>query len=639
MKKTTGIENFSTSKIYFWILIYLLILSNLSVSSFGQQPSDVPIDGIAATAHPLASQAALEIFKKGGNAVDAAVAAAFAIGVVEPDGSGIGGGGGMLIYLNKQKKAFYINYYQRASSKILDVNFNSKIDSKSAKAVLVPGTVAGLTLALEKYGSLPLAAVMAPAIRYAQDGFPIDETLSKIILDNVELLQKYPSTEKLYLREGFPLGLGDTLKNPELAQTLTLIAEKGMAGFYDGEVAKKMSDDVTKEGGALTLNDLRNYKAEVVEPVEGSYRGYKIYSAAAPQSGSTVIETLNMLENENLLKLGHFSHSVECLHLMAEAMRRAYADRGSYLDDPKFEHIPTIGLTSKAYAKTRYEDIDRSVAEPKEYRKTKEGNPAGFDYVGTKSNQEEVKTKSDKQTIIDDKDDEGASSYDRWGDDIFDKFGGRKKKVQQKVETEDTTDVEHDAIEQEASVPGEGGHTTHLSIMDKDGNMVTLTQTLGTFFGSGLTTSGVLMNCGMSNFSVATAINSIKPNKQPRSSIAPTILVKDGKPFMAVGSPGAARIVATVVQLIVNVVDFSMDAESANNAPRFFCQRNDDYLSLESRISPDVQEGLKQKGHRLKVYGDFDLFFGGVQLIVFDKLKNKYVGSADPRRGGVAMGD
>jgi gamma-glutamyltranspeptidase / glutathione hydrolase len=630
---------FYSNKIFLCTLIFLLILPTVFIGTAGQQSGDVPVDGIAATAHPLASQAALEILKKGGNAVDAAVAAAFAVGVVEPDGSGLGGGGGMLIYLAKQNKAVYINYYAKASSKINEVNFNPKIDSKTAKAILVPGTVAGLTLALEKFGTLPLTTVLQPAIRYANDGFAIDETLSKIILDNIEMLQKYPSTEKIYLRDGFPLGMGDTIKHVELAQTLRLIAEKGRAGFYDGEVAKKIVDDVTREGGAITLGDLHDYVADIVEPVEGSYRGYKIYSASAPHSGSTVIEILNILENENLQKLGHFSQSVECLHLMAEAMRRAYADRGAYLDDPKFEHIPIKGLTSKAYAKTRFADIDRSIVEPKEYRKTKEGNPASYDYAGTSDNKEEVKPAEEKPTIFNDKDDEGASSYDKWGDDIFDKFGGIKKKVEKKVGVEDTVDVEQETVEQEASVPGEGGHTTHLSIMDKDGNMVTLTQTLGTFFGSGLTTSGVLMNCGMSNFSVSTAINSVKPNKQPRSSIAPTILVKDGKPYLAVGSPGAARIVATVAQLVVNVVDFGMDAEAANNAPRFFCQKNDDYLSLEARISPEVQEGLKKKGHRIKVYGDFDLFFGGVQLIMFDKNKNKYTGSADPRRGGAAMGD
>jgi gamma-glutamyltranspeptidase/glutathione hydrolase len=182
-----------------------------------------------------------------------------------------------------------------------------------------------------------------------------------------------------------------------------------------------------------------------------------------------------------------------------------------------------------------------------------------------------------------------------------------------------------------------GGHTTQISVMDRDGNLVSLTQTLGTFFGSGVTASGVLLNNGMSNFASTARVNAVRPNKQPRSSIAPTILLKDGKPFMVLGSPGAARIPATVVTLIVNAVDYGLDAEQTNNAPRFLCQRSDQYLSLESRFSPEAQEGMQKKGHQLRLYGDYDLFFGGAQIILVDST-GTMCGSADPRRGGTAMG-
>lgn len=594
-------------------------------------------DVMVATAHPLASQAAIEMLQKGGNAVDAAVAAAFAVGVVEPDGSGLGGGGGMVIYLNKEKKSFYINYYQRGSEKVLNINFDSKSDSKTAKAITVPGTVAGLTLALEKFGTLPLAVVLEPAISYAEDGFPVDETLSKIILDNLSHLQKYSTTENIYLREGFPLVEGDTLYQSDLANTLRLIAANGRAGFYGGPVAQQIVDEVTKNGGVMTLNDLKNYKAQIVEPVRSTYRGYEVLSANAPQSGAFVIEALNILENENLARFGHYSTSVECLHLMAETFRRVYADRSAFLDDPNFAYVPSKGIISKSFTRARFDDIDMNTAYPTKYRDTKEGNPSLFEKAGAERQIINDNNREQKIYQWGDEDDEGKPSSEEESDDLFNAWGGKKKTLKKenkpKIQIEDTTKTDVEVIEYE------GGHTTHLSILDKDGNAVSLTQTLGNFFGSGLTTAGVLMNNSMTNFAATTTVNAPKPNKQPRSSIAPTILLKDGKPFMVVGSPGAARIITTIVELIVNVVDFGMTAEEANHAPRFFVQKNEDFLSLESRITQGVQDGLVKRGHRLKLYEDYDLFFGGAQLILIDPVTKEVTGSADPRRGGTAMGD
>lgn len=595
-------------------------------------------DIMVATAHPLASQAAMEMLQNGGNAIDAAVAAAFAVGVVEPDGSGLGGGGGMVIYLNKERKSFYINYYQKGSEKVLNSDFDSKRDSKTAKAITVPGTVAGLTLAIEKFGTLPLSTILQPAIRYAENGFPIDETLAKIILDNLSHLQKYPATEAIYLRDGFPLTEGDTLYQPELANTLRSIAANGRNGFYDGPVAQQIVNEVTKHGGVMTLNDLRNYKAQLVDPLRGSYRRYEILSANAPQSGAFVIEALNILENENLTRLGHFSTSTECLHLMAETFRRVYADRSAFLDDPNFAYVPTKGLVSKSFARTRFDDIDMNTSSPSKYRDTKEGNPSLYEKAGAEPRS--VSRNDQEQKIIEwgDEDDEGKSSSEDESDDLFNQWGGKKKTVRKeskpKVQNTDTTNTDIEVLETEG-----GGHTTHLSILDKDGNAVSLTQTLGNFFGSGLTAEGVLLNNSMTNFAATTTVNAPKPNKQPRSSIAPTILLKDGEPFMVIGSPGAARIIATIVELIVNIIDFGMTADEANHAPRFFVQKNEDFLSLESRISQEVQDGLIKKGHRLKLYEDYDLFFGGAQLILIDPMTQEVTGSADPRRGGTAVGD
>jgi gamma-glutamyltranspeptidase/glutathione hydrolase len=241
-------------------------------------------------------------------------------------------------------------------------------------------------------------------------------------------------------------------------------------------------------------------------------------------------------------------------------------------------------------------------------------------------------------------DEEGVSSYTRNPDDLFNRWGGRH--IDTKMNDLDTVATEEGPVspdpgekENEDTDPPEGGHTTHLCVMDKLGNAVSLTQTLGTFFGSGVTISGVLLNCSMANFSMTTSVNAMEPNKQPRSSIAPTILVKDGIPRLIVGSPGATRIISTVIELIVNVVDYGMSVDEANAAPRFLCQKNDDYLSLEGGISAYVQQELEKKGHRLKLYGDLDLFFGGAQLIGYDPDTHLFHGSADPRRGGTVIGD
>jgi gamma-glutamyltranspeptidase len=652
-------------------LIAVLLVTSLLLSQTGSVASKGEVavgkDGMATTAHPLASKAAMEMLQRGGNAVDAAVAAAFAIGVVESDGSGLGGGGAMVIYLQKEQKSIFINYYQQASEKINEVNYNPATDNKSAKTILVPGTVAGLTAALERYGTLPIADVLAPAIKYAEEGFPLDETLSSIILDNNVLLSKYPSTAKIYLPEGFPIQEGEILKQPELAQTLRTIALHGHKGFYEGPVAEQIVNGVTENGGMITLNDLKNYQVIIEEPVKGTYRGYEILSAGAPQSGASIIEAMNMLENAGVKKMGHFSTSVNTTHLLAETMRRVYADRTAFVQDPRFAYVPTNGLVSKEYASIRYNDINMASAEPTDYRKTKAGNPLPYDSQAPKrSSRTGVKKHPLRER--DDVDDE-RSSYKK-EEDPFDSWGKKKVIIKEEpsgeteenpeLERKDKDDPEKNEIESSYSVTETGaiekyfsvnaqlaeppllegdGHTTHLSVADKSGNIVSLTQTLGTFFGSGLSVAGVMMNGSLSNFSTTSAVNSIEANKRPRSSISPTIILKDGKPYMSVGSPGASRITATIIQLIVNAIDFGMDAGENNKAPRFFCQKFEDYLHLESRFSDEVKEGLKKKGHTIREHGEFDLFFGGAQIIMIDQATGTFYGSADPRRGGAAIGD
>jgi len=299
-------------------------------------------------------------------------------------------------------------------------------------------------------------------------------------------------------------------------------------------------------------------------------------SAANPQSGVSIIEGLNILENTDLKSLGHYTKNATTLHIMAETFRKIYTDRYYYVGDPAFVDVPVKGLLSKEFALERFNAINQLEPQPKRYRDTETGTPEKYEYKEESNN--------------------------------------------------NIKDVESN------------GETTHLSVIDKDGNAVSLTQTLGTFFGSVQTVNGVLFNCGISNFSSANNPNSLESNKQPRSSIAPTIVLKNNNPFLVIGTPGGNRIIATIIQVMVNILDFDMNAEEANQAPRFYTQKFEDFLHVESGVGQIVINNLTTMGHSIRFYEGVDLFFGGVQLITVDPITGNYTGSADIRRGGVAIG-
>ncbi len=657
------IFNNEKNRLHAFLPVVVFFLFTLLSPVFAQVQKDVNgSEGMAATAHPLATRAAIEMMAKGGNAVDAAVAAAFAIGVVEPDGSGLGGGGGMVISFAGQNKNIFINYYQCASENVDKISFDFDKDKKSAKSILVPGTVAGLVTALEKFGTLPLATVMQPAISYARNGFAVDETLSKIVLDNSEVLQKYPATSAIFLPEGFPVGQGDTLRQPLLAETLEQIALHGSRGFYEGPIAEQMVKEVTENGGMITLNDLKNYHAVVSEPLIGTFRGYKILTSPPPLSGASVIEALNILSLGNLNEWGHFSTSEKSLHFLAETFKRVSADRGAFLGDPFYGNIPVKGITSKAFAKDRYATIDFGQVNPPENKQVKSGNASKYNTDSAPSQKaakyEQAQPDTEVREDNDDQDDEIMPSSRSWKSDKFDSWGKKKQKHSAAptpvVTPADTTDKVDDKDRMEsqlyykmsdeqyavlAEASGEGGHTTHLSIADKAGNMVALTQTLGNFFGSGLSSAGVLFNNGLVNFSAVSEKNRIQPGKRPRSSISPTIILdKDDRPFIALGSPGAGRIIPTVTQIILNLLEYKMSITDANNAPRMYSQKFDEKLYLEGRVPVEVRDALVKKGHQIQVYDDFDLYFGGAQIVEYDAQTGKFYGSADKRRGGSAGG-
>jgi len=530
------------------------------------------LQGMVASAHPLASQVGVDILKAGGNAIDAAVAVGFALGVVEPNASGIGGGGLMLIWFADSGEVVFIDSRETAPAAAtadmfeLDENGKVKPDGRGfnpvvigGRSIAVPGEVAGLLAALGKYGSMGREQVMQPAIDYAEQGITVSPVLAGIIAENYEALANFPASEKIFLDDGFPKEPGSTLRNPDLGNTLRLIAEQGRDAFYQGPVAQSIVDAVQADGGLITMEDLAGFDVSFREPVKSTYRGYEIISAPPPSSGGThVIELLNIMENFDVEQMG--LNSAESIHAWAEAMKLMYSDRAQFMGDSDFVDVPLRGLTSKQYAREQFARIDMD-------------------------------------SVL-----ELPASGDPW--------------------------------------TVESGSTTHFSVVDSAGNMVAYTKTINHFFASGITTpgTGIVLNDQMDDFDKRPGnANSIAGGKRPLSSMSPTLLLKDGKPFATIGSPGGKRILSTVAMLISDLVDFDMDIQSAINTPRINNYEKGP-LKMEARIPVKVQNELSEMGHQLIIKKDFDLYFGGAQGVVIDQRTGVLHGGADPRRDGKAVG-
>jgi gamma-glutamyltranspeptidase/glutathione hydrolase len=509
---------------------------------------------MVASAHALASQAGLEMLKAGGNAVDAAVAAAFAIGVVEPNASGLGGEGMLVVYLADKKKAIAIDYRSAAPAA---VDFPSGIPDTGHAAVAIPGTVAGLTTALQKYGTMTLPQVLAPAIRLAERGFVVSPTLAGIVVDNFEAISKNAALATLACPGGLPIEAGSTLKNPDLARSLRKIAAGGADVFYRGDVADAIVAEMSAHGGRITKADLAAYQAIEREPIRGQYRGYDIVSAPPPVGGVTLVEILQILDNVDLSK--ETPLSPRYVHMVSEAMKRGFADFTANVGDPGFVKVPVAELLSKDYARRRAGEIKTDAVTPKV--------AAG------------------------------------------------------------------DVRKQESP------STTSLSVVDARGNMVALTQTLSDFFGAKVVIdgTGIILNNEMKNFGTR-GPNAIAPGKRMRTMIAPSILIRDGRAFATLGTPGAARIISTMTLLVSNLVDFKMGIQDAIEAPRFYARDTDADLSVEARMPTPTIEALVKMGYSVKTLGEYDLFFGGAQGIVIDPKTRMRIGGADPRRDGAVVG-
>ena len=570
----------SHSKIrYCYFLAVSIIIFSFSVlyaNENGILPkADTTSHAMVVAAHPTASQVGIDILKKGGNAVDAAVAVAFVIGVVEPYASGLGGGGAMLIYLKKDDSFHYLDYYMQAPQNA-DTSFSDDEDTRTTQAICIPGTPSGLITAIKRYGRLSLKEVLEPAIKIASKGVEVTDQFFEATLENLENISRNTETANVFLKDGLPFMVGDTIPMPGLLSVLENLALQGEDYFYRGEFAHKASREIQENGGVVTYEDFAAYRALEKVPINSNYKGYTIYSAPPPQAGVTLLEILNILENVPQNRWNRFTQSSYSIHLTCEAIKRADTDRFSFMGDPRFFEVPVTGLLNENYALTRYQDIDTAKVKYKKNREIPAGDPFGF--------------------------------------------------------MENTQPVNTDKI------PEDGPHTTHISVMDTDGNAVSLTQTIGLFFGSGFSVDGVVFNSSMSVFYKKPSPNNIQPFKRPASTICPTIIQKDGKLVAILGTPGGGRIFNTMAEVIIRLTDFQLSPIEAIDAPRFNVRISSSKLSLEGRFSPEIIKELEEKGYDIRVSDQYENYYGGVQLIYYDESLHSFIGVSDPRRGGAVSG-
>lgn len=531
-------------------------------------------NGMVVSEDNYATKAGLKVLKNGGNAVDAAVTMGFVMAVTFPRAGNLGGGGFMLVLDKESDEIVAIDYREKApkaATKDMFLDKKGNVDKEKSRHSIhsagVPGTVAGLTLALEKYGTITLKKALEPAINLAEKGFPVSHELRQSLKDSKEYMQK--SSESLsnyYKKDGINYEVGEKLKQKNLAWSLKQLKKHGPKAFYEGKIADKIVEFMEAEKGLITKDDLKSYEPKIRKPIIGSYKGYEICSMPPPSSGGVhIVQMLNILEHFPLETKEH--NSADYIHLVSETMKLAYADRSKHLGDPDFAPIPTKELTSKEYAKKLSKKINVKEATPSV--KIKPGNPIS-----------------------------------------------------------------------------EGPSTTHFSVMDKYGNVVSNTYTLNFSYGSKISvpSTGILLNNEMDDFSAKPGVpnaygliggefNSIEPEKRMLSSMSPTIVLKDGKPFLATGSPGGSRIINTVLQIILNTSTNNMNIAEATHAPRFHHQWLPDKLFIENGISDDTVKLLEKKGHKTEM----NRTIGSAQSIM--KVGDYFYGSTDPRRpGGLAAG-
>jgi gamma-glutamyltranspeptidase/glutathione hydrolase len=569
------------SAVLFFITALFLSFTPRELRIFASWREPVRVKhAIVASQHELASKIGVEVLKKGGNAIDAAVATALALAVVYPEAGNLGGGGFMLVrfkdgktaaidYREMAPQAATRNIYLDETGKLIKGEGSSTIGYRAAG---VPGTTAGLELAFKKYGSgkLKWSELVEPARKIAQDGYVLSYRLANLFKAYKESLERYEDSKKIFLNNGKFYEEGDILKQPELAQTLGRIEKNGAKGFYEGETAQLIAADMKAHNGLMTLEDLKNYQPKERTPVRGTYRGYEIISMPPPSSGGIVLlQSLNMLEKYDLRSMGY--NSSEKYHLLTEVLRRAFADRAEFMGDPDFANVPTKTLIDKNYAEKRRATINL--------------------------------TKASK-----------------------------------------SSDIKHGEI-----IGRESMDTTHFTIVDADGNVVTNTYTINDLYGSAVTAkgTGVLLNDEMDDFAaqpgkanmfglIQGEKNSVQPKKRPLSSMTPTIVLrKDGSLWFAVGARGGPRIITSVLQIVINMIDHDMNIQEAIDAPRIHHQWFPDEILFEPYgMSPDTRTALEKLGHKFAAKPINIASATGISI----NEKGVRFGAIDSRSDGEAVG-
>ena len=578
------------TKRFLIVLALLTTLLNAPIFSVFHQSTTVtaasrePVrarHGIVASTNDVASRVGVDVLKRGGNAIDAAIAVAFALAVTHPAAGNLGGGGFMIIRF-KDGKSTAIDYREMAPATAsrnvyLDKDGNLiKGEGGSLvgyRAAGVPGTVRGMELALKKYGSgkLGWAQLIEPARRLAANGFTVTNSLARSLRHENEYLSQYPETKRIYLNNGKFFDEGDLFRQPDLAATFGRLQRLGPNEFYSGQTARLIVDDMKRNNGLMTLEDLRGYEAKERTPLRGSYRGYEIISMPPPSSGGAVLlEMLNILEGYDLSKME--SSSSDRYHLMAEAMRRAFADRAEYMGDSDFVKVPVAGLIDKDYAARLRSTINTEKASTS--AEVRAGRPTGY----------------------------------------------------------------------------ESDETTHFTVADGQGNVVSNTYTLNNSYGSAAVAkgTGIILNDEMDDFAAKPGTpnmygliqgerNAVAPRKRPLSAMTPTIVLrKDGSFWFTVGSPGGPTIINTVLCVITNVIDYGMNIQQAIDAPRIHHQWLPDELAWEPYgLSGDTQKALTGRGHTLAK----PRYLGDAEGIMLEERTGIFLGATDPRRSdGMAEG-
>jgi gamma-glutamyltranspeptidase/glutathione hydrolase len=577
------------------ILLLMAAVAALQLPCAGSTEPVHAQHGIVVSVHELASSAGVEMMRAGGNAVDAAVATGFALAVVHPAAGNLGGGGFMLVRMAGGKTHF-LDYREMAPAAAtrdmyLDAQGNV-IEGASEigyKAIGVPGSVAGMVFAEQKYGKLTLKQVMAPAIRLAREGYALSWGEARDLQDD-QYLSKFAESRRVFQRDGNYYKPGEIFRQPDLARTLERISAKP-DDFYHGALARELAAAMQKSGGLITANDLAHYEVKEREAVHGNYRGYDVISAPPPSSGGTVlIESLNILEGYDLAKLG--DRSAQSIHYTTEAFRRAFFDRAEFMGDPDFSKIPIAQLIDKKYAAAWRNSIDADHA--------------------------------------------SASN------------GLKRPAIFSELE-------QYAAAHPEPRSNHESPHTTHYSVVDAEGNAVAVTTTINDWFGSRVTAEGLgfLMNDEMDDFSakpgvpnadglIQGAANAIGPGKRPLSSMTPTIVVRDGKVFLVLGSPGSSKIITTVANVLMGVIDYGMNIQEAVNAPRFHNQWLPDILNVERWFSPDTVQALQKMGYHVQIGlhdgSDVSPYWSDAECIAIDPKTGERLGASDGRNNGKAVG-